>query len=31
MVNFFYKNVKFCMLVVHDIINDITYDVKVNM
>ena len=28
--NFFDKNMKFCILVVHDLTNDISYDAKVN-
>ena len=27
---FFYKNMKFCILVVHDLTNDISYDAKLN-
>ena len=30
MVNFLMKNMKFCTLVFHDIINDISYDAKLN-
>ena len=29
-INFCYKNVKFCIVVVHDLTNDISYDVKLN-
>ena len=28
---FFDKNMKFCILVVHDLTNDISYDAKLNM
>ena len=28
MVNFFEKKIKFCILVVHDLTNDISYDTK---
>ena len=30
MVNFLLKNMKFCTLVVHDLINYISYDAKLN-